>query len=291
VKLCALLIQEHSHQPHSTSKTPSKMVAIYIPVLQSAEPVYTQVIHSRNIDYKTTFILRALHACNEAKSHGITCLGTAVTYNRRCRNPLRKLVIVLIITEMIEAAENGTFYFEDLKLYAAKWVDGLSCYLHGRQKGVAMAALGAIAVYRQTFPGNVIVPRVQRLGLTAGLVSSAVKRHPPGFLSRSTTDKALELTTAAKKCDKSCTMLGASLHKSVAWIANKCDECYALLDVLRQLPMAEQKQQVLRVEKTLLSIEKVNSMLREIVLCLLESHELVHEALSVLAEMEGLLSV
>jgi hypothetical protein len=216
----------------------------------------------------------------------MTCLGTAVTYNRRCRNPPRKLAIVLTVTEMIEAAENGTFYFEDLKLYAAKWANGLSCYLHGRQKGVVMAAMGAIAVYRHTFPGNVVVPRIQRLGLPAGLVSSAVKRHPPGFLPRSTTDKVLELTMAAKKCDKSCTMLGASLHKSVAWIANKCDECYALLDVERQLSIAEQKQLIRRVEKTLLSVEKVNSMLREIVLCLLESQELVYEDLSVLVEME-----
>jgi hypothetical protein len=263
------------------------MVAIYIPVLQTAEPVYTQSTQSRNLDYKTAFILRALHACNEAKSHGITCLGTAVTYNRRCRNPLRKLAIVLNVAEMIEAAENGTLYFEDLKLYGAKWADGLSCYLHGRQKGVAMAAMGAIAVYRQTFPGNVVMPRVQRLGLTAGLVSSAVKRYPSGFSSRSTTDKALELTMAAKKCDKSCTRLGASLHKSVVWIASKGDECYALLDVLLQLPIAEQKQPVRRVKKTLLSIEKVDLMLREIVLCLLESHELVYEALSVLMGMEG----
>jgi hypothetical protein len=261
------------------------MVPIYIPVLQSAEPVYAHLTQPRNLDYKTAFILRALHACNEAKDHHITCLGTAVTYDRRCRNPLRKLAIVLIVTEMIEAAENGTFYFGDLKLYAAKWADSLPCYLHGRQKGVAMTAMGAIAVYRQTFPANVVVPRVQRLGLTAGLVS-AVKRYPSGFLSRSTSNKALELTMAAKKCDKSCTMLGASLHKSVAWIANKCDECYALLDVLRQLPMAEQKQLVRRVEKTLSSIEKVNSMLREIVLCLLESQELVYEALSVLVEIE-----
>jgi hypothetical protein len=261
------------------------MVAIYIPVIQAAEPVYAQITHSGNFDYKTAFILRALHACNEAKGYHVTCLGTAVTYSRRCRDPLYKLTVT--VTVMIEAAENGTFYFEDLKLYAAKWTDGLSCYLHGRQKGVAMAAMGAITVYRQTFPTSVVVPRVQRLILTPGIVSSAVDHYSCGSLTRSTTNKALELTMATKACDKSCTMLGASLHKSVAWIANQCAECYALIDDLLQLPIAEQKQLVRRLEKTLLSIERVSLLLREIVLCLLESHELVYEALSMLVEMEG----
>jgi hypothetical protein len=110
------------------------MVAIYVPVIQAVEPVYTQVTQTRNFDHKTAFVFRALHACNEAKDHRVTCLGTAVSYNRRCRNPLYKLTIVLTVNEMIEAAENGTFYFQDLRLYAAKWADGLSCYLHGRQK-------------------------------------------------------------------------------------------------------------------------------------------------------------
>jgi hypothetical protein len=90
------------------------MVAIYVPVIQAVEPVYTQVTQTRNFDHKTAFIFRALHACNEAKDHRVTCLGTAVSYNRRCRNPLYKLTIVLTVNEMIEAAENGTFYFQDL---------------------------------------------------------------------------------------------------------------------------------------------------------------------------------
>jgi hypothetical protein len=267
------------------------MVAIYVPVLQSAEPVYTHLTHTRNVDYKTAFILRALHAYNGAKDHRITCLGTAVTYDRRCRNPLRQLAIVLTVTEMIEAAENGTFYFEDLKLYAAKWADGLSCYLHGRQRGVAMAAMGAIALYRQTFPANVVVPRVKRLGLTPGIVSSAVKRHPPGFLSRSTTDKVLELVMTAKKCDKSCAVLGKSIVKTLEWIANEYDESHALLADLLKLPVAKQDQEARRLDKTLLSLEKVVLMLCEIILCLLESQELVYEASSVLGEMEVLMSV
>jgi hypothetical protein len=244
------------------------MVAIYVPVIQAVEPVYTQVTQTRNFDHKTAFIFRVLHACNEAKDHRVTCLGTAVSYNRRCRNPLYKLTIVLTVNEMIEAAENGTFYFQDLKLYAAKWADGLSCYLHGRQKGVAMAAMGAIAVYRRTFPANVVVPRVQRLGLTPGIVSSAIDHNPCVSLSHNTTHKTLELALTAKKCDKSCAVLGKSIPKALVWIANECDQSHALLADLLKLPIAKQEQELRRLEKRLLSMEKVVFMLCEIVFVL-----------------------
>jgi hypothetical protein len=154
-----------------------------------------------------------------------------------------------------------------------------------------MAAMGAIALYRQTFPANVVVPRVKRLGLTPGIVSSAVKRHPPGFLSRSTTDKVLELVMTAKKCDKSCAVLGKSIVKTLEWIANEYDQSHALLADLLKLPVAKQDQEARRLDKTLLSLEKVVLMLCEIILCLLESQELVYEASSVLGEMEVLMSV
>jgi hypothetical protein len=231
------------------------MVAIYIPVIQSAEQVYTEITQARNFDYKTAFIFRALHACNEAKNHRVTCLGTAVTYNRRCRNSIHKGTVMLAVTEMIETAEDGTVYFEDLKLLAMKWADGLSCYLYGRQKGVAMAAMGAIAVYRQTFPANVVVPRVQRLELTPGIVSSAVDHYSCGSSSHNTTLKALELPALVKKCDKSCAMLRQFLNTALECIAFECDQCRALHAEILKLPVTEQEQESRRLDKTLLSLE------------------------------------
>jgi len=104
-----------------------------------------------------------LHACDEAKDHKITCLGTAVTYHRRCRNPLRMAKWTVVLAQMVEAAEDSTFTLSDLKFVAANWAAGLSCYLHGGQKGVAMAALGAVAAYRLAFAENVVVPGAVRL--------------------------------------------------------------------------------------------------------------------------------
>jgi len=124
------------------------MVAIYIPVLQSPEKIYLPVPNSCPLNHKTAFMLRALHASNSAKAHKITCLGTAVTYHRRCRNPLRTTKLLAVLAEMVEAAEDPYALLGDLRFLAPKWAAGLACYLHGAQQGVAMAVLGAVAVYR-----------------------------------------------------------------------------------------------------------------------------------------------
>lgn len=49
---------------------------------------------------------------------------------------------------MVEAAEDPYALLGDLRFLAQDWAKGSACYLHGAQKGVAMAALGAVAVYR-----------------------------------------------------------------------------------------------------------------------------------------------
>lgn len=234
------------------------MVAIYIPVLQSAAPVYSSVAKTYKLDYKTAFILRALHACNEAKDNKITCLGNAVTYSRRCRNPLHKWTTVL--AEMIEAAEDGTLYFDDLKFLAAGWAAGVSCYLHGSQKGVAMATLGAVALYRQTFPANVVVPRVTHLPLKGGVLSS-IDRYVEGCL---TGKKKLE---ALKRQAKKLNEVALVLEKS--------------LDLVEAKHMKNPDQ----LKKALLLIEKAVLLLCESVLTLLlESNELLCEALCLQAE-------
>ncbi|GAB7327014.1 hypothetical protein MBLNU13_g10956t1 [Cladosporium sp. NU13] len=135
------------------------MVAIYVPVFQPAEQVYLHVPHAFHLDRKIAFMLRALHACNEGKDNKITCLGTAVTCHRRCRNPLRTTKLMAVLGEMVEAAEKPYALLGDLRFLAAEWTAGLSCHLHGAQKGIAMVALGAVAVYRleakeeNVFPG------------------------------------------------------------------------------------------------------------------------------------------
>jgi len=151
------------------------MVAIYIPVLASPSQIYTHVPKPFIPDYKTAFMLRALHACDEAKDHQITCLGTAVTYHRRCRNPLRMDKCTAVLAEMVEAAEDGYALLGDLRFLAGDWAAGLSCYLHGAQKGVAMAALGAVALYRLTFPADVRVPGFD--GLSVGGVDWGTLEH------------------------------------------------------------------------------------------------------------------
>lgn len=49
---------------------------------------------------------------------------------------------------MVEAAEDPYALLGDSRFLTVNWAHGLSCYLHGAQNGVAMAALGAVAVYR-----------------------------------------------------------------------------------------------------------------------------------------------
>lgn len=128
------------------------MVAIYVPVLQPAKEIHLYLPNPFHIDHKTAFMLRALHAYNEAKDHKVTCLGTAVTYHkRRCRNTLRATKLMAVLAEMVEAAEDPYALLSDLRFLTPRWAAGLSCYLHGAQKGVAMAALGAVAVYRLEF--------------------------------------------------------------------------------------------------------------------------------------------
>jgi hypothetical protein len=124
------------------------MIAIYIPVLPSTEKVHTHSPKANTLNHKTAFMLRALHAYNESKYNQITCLGTAVTYHRRCRYPLRTTKLAAILAEMAEAAEDPYALLGDLRFLAVEWARGLSCYLHEAQKGVVMAALGAVAVYR-----------------------------------------------------------------------------------------------------------------------------------------------
>lgn len=156
------------------------MVAIYVPILQPAEQVYLHVPNAFLLDHKIAYMLRALHACNKSKDNKITCLGTAVTYHRRCRNPLRTAKWMAVLAEMIAAAEDSYVLLGDLKFMALEWALGLSCYLHGAQKGVAMAALGAVVVYRLESKGGTVVPGLLDLwecALDPGLWSCCAEGH------------------------------------------------------------------------------------------------------------------
>lgn len=241
------------------------MVAIYIPVLQSPEPVYDYIAKAYKLDYKKAFLLRALHACNEAKDNHITCLGTAVSCNRRCHNSLDRWAGVL--TQMIDAAEDGTLGFEDLKIIAPVWADRLSCCLHRKQKGVTMAVMGAIALYRQTFPASVVVPRVQRVGSTLEFLSGAVDRHAVNSLASEADCKVPE--SVAKQPDGSRASLGGSVQQVTA----------------------ERLVELQRLKVALVSIEKAILLLCENIMLLLEEQELLYEVLSLLAEKQDLLCV
>lgn len=239
------------------------MVAIYIPVLQSPKPVYNSLAKTYKLDYKKAFIFRALYACNEAKDNHFTCLGTAVSCNRRCRNPPRKWTTVL--AEMIEAAEDGCLSFEDLKVLAPDWAAGLACYLHGEQKGVAMAVLGAIAVYRQTFPANVLSFEVQHPYATLTLKASDFRPCSETSLACETKCKTLESKAKEKDCFR--TLLGES----------------------QQQAAAERLPELQRLKTALLSVEKAILRLCENIMLLLEEQELLYEVMSLLAEKQELL--
>lgn len=240
------------------------MVAIYIPVLQSPEPVYTSLAKAYKLDYKKAIILRALYACNEAKDNHITCLGTAVSCNRRCRNSPHKWTTAL--AEMIDAAEDGCLSFEDLKVLAPDWAAGLACYLHGKQRGVAMAVMGAIAVYRQTLPGNVVSFAVQHPYATLRHVESDFR--PCSVTSLVDETKFKMPKSKAQKDDCSRTLLGESQRQAAA---------------------AERLPELQRLKIALLSIEKVVLLLCKNIMLLLEQQELLHEVASLLAEEQDLL--
>ncbi|KAM0710786.1 hypothetical protein Q7P35_001524 [Cladosporium inversicolor] len=179
------------------------MVAIYIPVLQSPDQFYTHVPNSYTPNYKIAFMLRALHASNEAKAHKITCLGTAVTYHRRCRNPLRTTKLMAVLAEMVDAAEDHDVSLGDLKLLAGEWAAGLACYLHGAQKGVVMTALGAVAAYRLTFAdgGNVVVPGVPQHLLPFGFKSRLLSGCTNVCNYREAKDKAKKVGEHEAVCE------------------------------------------------------------------------------------------
>jgi len=192
----------------------SKMVAIYVPVVQSAGIFIPHIVIPYNHDYKTAFMLRALRACNEAKDNKITCLGTAVTYHRRCRNPLRMTKWAVVAAQMVAVAEDGSFTLGDLKFLAANWAAGLSCYLHGAQKGVAMAALGAVVLYRQTFPGSVVAPHFCHLPMyPRGYRPQA--RYANGFPSLGTENDAQKYLLA-KSLDESNAVFEGWLNQTKA---------------------------------------------------------------------------
>lgn len=170
-----------------------------------------------------------------------------------------------MLAQMIDAAEDGTLVFEDLKVIAPVWATGLACYLHGKQKGVAMAVMGAIAVYRQTFPANVVLPRVQRVGSMLGSVSGDVGCHAVTSLPCETGSKASK--SEAKQHDGS----RASLKGSFQQVA------------------AERLVELQRLKMTLVSIEKAILLLYENIMLLLEEQELLYEVVSLLAEGQELL--
>lgn len=94
-------------------------------------------------------MLRALGIGNEDRNNRFTCLGTAITYNRRCRMPLHMWIEVLV--EVMEAAEDRSVRLADLRNKANCLGSRLSCYHHVAQPGPGMIALGAIALYRDKF--------------------------------------------------------------------------------------------------------------------------------------------
>jgi hypothetical protein len=231
------------------------MVAVYIPVLQPAVQISTHALETYNLDYKTAFMLRALHACNEAKDSKITCLGTAVTYHRRCRNPLRMTKWTIILAQMVEVAEDATFTLSDLKSVAANWAAGLSCHLHGGQKDVAMATLGAVAAYRLAFPEDVVVP---------GAVRLQVEHFGLGLLDRFT-----ETTLSSES--------GCEVPSQPAKIIEKSD-------AVSERPLSEGKGRIKQM-KALLSL--VRAVLQALELCL----SIVLLYLSILLVCAGILQL
>jgi hypothetical protein len=95
---------------------------------------------------------------------------------------------------MVEVAEDATFTLGDLRFMAANWAAGLSCHLHGAQKGVAMAALGVVAAYRLAFPENVVVPYALRLPMY-GVELGSMDRCREDYLCPETNDQVLKWPT------------------------------------------------------------------------------------------------
>lgn len=241
------------------------MVAIYVPSLQASSPNTTtypaQTSTSTTLtNNKIAFFLRALHAYNKAKHNRLTCLGTAVTCNRRCRNPLYESKWAVVLDEMIEAAENRNLCLADLKGEAAQWAKGLACYLHGGQKGVAMGVLGAIALYRKMLDACVI-PIV-------GMCMIA----PFDELARQHYDRA-----------KGC--LGSAVKDEEVKESGSVDE-----ELAAQVKLEEEQLRVIQEKEMALFLanEKRIALLEERVLLLLERLELLLELDKVKAMKEAL---
>lgn len=128
------------------------MVAIYFPQPEPAKPIKMCAVSFECLDQNIDFLVRALHARNPSKDNHITCLGTAVTYNRRCLRPSHHWLTV--VNEIVEAADDRTLRLADLKGKAAVWGARLSCDLHFTQAEPAKAVLGAIALYREKFSAD-----------------------------------------------------------------------------------------------------------------------------------------
>ena len=123
-----------------------------------------------------------------------------------------------------------------------------------------MAVLGTMVMYRQTFPANVVVPRVTHLPLNGG-VSSSIDGYVEGCL---TGKKKLEaLKRQAKTLNEVAVVLGQALDLVKVKHAKNPDQ----------------------LKKALLLIEKAVLLLCESVLSLLlESEELLCDALRLQAE-------
>lgn len=105
-----------------------------------------------------------------------------------------------VLAEMVEAAGDPYALLGDLRFMAPSWAAGLSCYLHGAQKGVAMAALGAVAVYRLEAMDGIAVPGlldVWKFALSPGPSGYFAEGHA----SLKTKQKAAECS--AKDLDES----------------------------------------------------------------------------------------
>lgn len=158
---------------------------------------------------------------------------------------------------MIEAAEDRGVYLADLKGDAEEWAKDFACYLHGGQKGVKMAVLGAIAVYRMEMDGG--------MGTAMGLGLDGVKRLPSlegkDYWS---VNGRLEPVVVKEEADEKAGM--------------------AVQEWLAQIKIEEQLREIRQKEKTLELAEK------ERVLLLCEKAMLLVKSLKLKGEMSTLIA-
>lgn len=237
------------------------MVAIYFPQPEPAKPIKTYAVSFECLDNNTDFLVRALHARNLSKDNHITCLGTAVTYNRRCLRPSHHWPTV--VNEIVEAADDRTLRLADLKDKAAVWGARLSCDLHFTQAEPAMAVLGAIALYREKFSADEQKGSVRSKGTFGGFYSNArvvlTRAVVPGVEDEKSGKVAVSLDQKLRGAEETCA------NGVDAWAAEHAKK-FKLAKKLQDTTAASQE----TTKRTVVQEDAVKSILRKVELLAVE---------------------